>query len=73
MTPLRLKGKFKSVVPGSLDRVMQTARASSEWTTWRRLMEVDSALPGKHVRFSIIQYANKNRSTDIGTNASRSL
>jgi ribonuclease HI len=50
MTPPWLKSKFKSVVLGSLNRVMQTTRSSSEWTTGRRLKEVDSALPGKHVR-----------------------
>jgi hypothetical protein len=50
MTPPWLKNKFKSVVLGSLGWVMQTARSSSEWTTGRRLKEVDSALPGKHVR-----------------------
>ncbi len=35
---------------GSLDRAMQATRSSSEWTTGRRLKEVDLALPGKHVK-----------------------
>jgi ribonuclease HI len=50
VTPPLLKSKFKSVILGSFNQVVQTARSGSEGTTGRRLKEVDSALPGKHVR-----------------------
>jgi hypothetical protein len=48
--PPWLNGKFKSVVGGSLKQAQQRARPSTQWTTGRNLREVDSALPGKHVR-----------------------
>jgi hypothetical protein len=38
------------VVLGSLERAQQAVRPSSEWTTGKRLKEVDSALLGRHVR-----------------------
>lgn len=50
VTPPWLRGRFKSVVLGSLQRAQQATRSSSRWTTGKRLKEVDSALPGRHVR-----------------------
>jgi hypothetical protein len=50
ITPPWLRGKFRSVVMGSLERAQQPARSNSNWTTGKRLKEVDSALPGKHVK-----------------------
>lgn len=50
MTPPWLKSKFKSVVLGSLNQLMQTARSCSEWSIGRHLKEVDLALPRTHVR-----------------------
>ena len=49
-TPLWFMGRFRSVVLGSLKRIQPAAQSSLQWTTGRRLREVDSALPGRHVR-----------------------
>ena len=49
-TPSWLKVKLRSVVLGMLERRLPLGKPSSDWVAGRRLKEVDSALPGKHVR-----------------------
>lgn len=48
--PTWFRHRYKSVILGGLEQTQWAVRSSSEWTTGRRLKEVDSALPGKHVK-----------------------
>lgn len=50
VAPGWLRTRFESVVLGPLRQTQQTLRSSSEWTTSRRLKEIDSAFSGKHVK-----------------------
>lgn len=48
--PTWLRHRYKSVILGGLEQTQRAVRSSSEWTTGRRLKDIDSALPRKHVK-----------------------
>ncbi|PVH68643.1 hypothetical protein DL98DRAFT_381392, partial [Cadophora sp. DSE1049] len=48
--PSWAKGTFMSVVMGKLKSAWRESSLQERWKSGRRLRELDSALPGKHVR-----------------------